>query len=338
MAVFCQLTPAQTVIGKGFIPDENGRRIEDPVITAPITDDRALWDTVKDSRDASELQAYLAQFPKGLFATVAAIRIRALGGAGAATTSPQDPPQASTTTPRQNLAAGQIIKDCPDCPEMVFIPSGVFDMGSGHSRDEQPIHRVNVPNFLIGKTEVTQGQWQAVMGSNPSRFRQCGDDCPVEQVSWDDTQDFIRKLNQKTGLAYRLPSEAEWEYAARAGSTTDWSHGNEAPRLADFAWHSVNSGSKSQAVAQKRPNAFGLYDMHGNVWEWVEDCWHANYSGAPANGSAWITACSSTDRVLRGGSWGNILSYLRSANRGRNAPDDRYHNTGLRLAKTLVSP
>jgi formylglycine-generating enzyme required for sulfatase activity len=333
MVVFCQLAQAQTVIGKGFIPDENGRRIEDPVITAPITDDRALWDTVKDSRDISELQAYLAQFPKGLFATVAAIRIRALAGAGTAT-SPQAPPQASTTTPRQNLAAGQIIKDCTDCPEMVVIPAGSFEMGSSENADERPVHRVNVPSFLIGKTEVTQGQWKTLMGGNPSRFSACGDDCPVETVSWEQAQEFARRLSAKTGKQYRIPSEAVWEYAARAGNSSKWSFGDNDSQLSANAWYSGNSRTWTQRVAQKRPNAFGLFDMHGNVWEWVQDCWHDNYAAAPTDGSAWTTGCSGSLRVLRGGSWDYGPTDLRSARRGGFTPEGRSGGSGLRLART----
>ena len=244
---------------------------------------------------------------------------------------------ASAETARRvegNLRPGQIIKDCADCPEMVAIPGGWFVMGADKNPDEKPPHPVTLRSFLMGKTEVTQGQWKTVMGSNPSRFSQCGDDCPVEQVSWNDAQDFIRKLNQKTGLVFRLPSEAEWEYAARAGSTSEWTHGNDESRLADFAWFSVNSRAKSQPVAQKRPNAFGLYDMHGNVWEWVQDCWHDNYAGAPLDGSAWTTGCSDSKRVLRGGSWNSVPTGLRSADRSWDTPDSRYSVYGLRLART----
>ncbi len=322
---------AQVSDGKGLTPLEG---------VLPIPDDRALWDAVKDSRDVNDFKAYLNKFPNGLFAEMASNRMRALAVGTAQTPQPPSPPvtqiapQVSLVVQRQNLVPGQIIKDCADCPEMVVIPSGSYEMGSTGSVNEQPIHRVNVPSFLIGKTEVTQGQWKAVMGNNPSRFSQCGDDCPVEQVSWNDAQDFIRKLNQKTGLAYRLPSEPEWEYAARAGSTTEWGHGNDEFRLADFAWFSINSGAKSQAGAQKRPNAFGLFDMHGNVWELLEDCWHDNYSGAPTDGSAWTTACSSNTRVLRGGSWISNPRVLRSAYRGRIAPDNRGNYFGLRLART----
>ena len=333
LVCFCQLAPAQVSDGKGLTPLEG---------VLPITDDRALWDAVKDSRDVSELQAYLAQFPKGLFATVAAIRIRALGGAGAAN-SPQALPQALPIAQRQNLTAGQIIKDCADCPEMVVIPAGSFEMGSNESVDEQPVRRVSVPSLLMGKTEVTQGQWKAVMGNNPSRFSQCGEDCPVEQVSWNEAQEFARRLSQKTGNQYRLPSEAEWEYAARAGSNTKWSFGDNESQLGDHAWYLGNSKAwfgenKTQRVAQKKPNAFGLFDMHGNVWEWVQDCWHDNYIGAPSAGSAWSTACSGNYRVFRGGSWIDGPSILRAAIRYRNTPVYRVDINGLRLARTLLTP
>lgn len=194
-------------------------------------------------------------------------------------------------------------KDCAECPEMVVIPPGSFMMGADTDAYEKPAHLVAVSSFLMGKTEVTQGQWAAVMGSNPSRFRNCGSACPVEQVNWADAQEFIRRLNQRAGLVYRLPSEAEWEYAARAGSINELSSGNAESRLRGTAWYSANSGSQTRAVGQKLPNAFGLFDMYGNVEEWTQDCWHGNYNGAPTDGSAWTTACRSGDRVLRGGSW-----------------------------------
>ena len=312
---------AQVSDGEGLTPLEG---------VVAISDDRALWDSVKDSRDVNELRAYLNKFPAGLFAEVAAIRIRAIVQAGSVAT-PVPLPTPVLVRP------GQTIKDCADCPEMVVLPAGSFEMGSNENADERPVHRVNVPSFLIGKTEVTQGQWKAVMGSNPSSFSQCGDDCPVERVTWNEAQDFARRLSQKTGKQYRLPSEAEWEYAARAGSSTKWSFGDSEYQLGDYAWFSANSQNKTQRVAQKRPNAFGLHDMHGNVWEWVQDCWHDNYIGAPTDGSAWTTACSSTYRVLRGGSWNVIPAYLRSANRVGGTPGNRYGG-GLRLARTLFTP
>ena len=221
---------------------------------------------------------------------------------------------------------------------MVVVPAGSFVMGSDSQNDEKPPHRVYLRSFLLGKTEVTQAQWVAIMGSNPSRFSACGTDCPVDSVSWDDAQEFIRRLNQKTNQSYRLPSEAEWEYAARAGSSSEWSHGNDEARLQPYAWYSVNSAGKTQAVGKKLPNAFGLFDMHGNVREWVQDCRHENYTGAPTDGSAWTTGCRDNYRVLRGGSWGSVPSGLRSAFRNWDTPVYRDGGGGLRLARTLLSP
>ena len=216
---------------------------------------------------------------------------------------------------QQSVTGGAVIKDCPECPEMVVIPAGSFVMGSENRADEKPPHSVNIRSFLIGKTEVTQKLWSHVMGSNPSKFKECGPECPVENVSWDNVHNFIRKLNQQTGKVYRLPSEAEWEYAARAGTTTDWSFGNEESRLGDYAWYYENSGGNPHAVGQKLPNAFGLYDMHGNVWEWTQDCWHASYADAPTDGSSWSCNHKAYDYVRRGGSWEYGPAFLRSASR-----------------------
>ena len=170
------------------------------------------------------------------------------------------------------------------------------------------------------------------MGNNPSRFVACGLDCPVENVSWRDIAQFIRKQNQKTGQNYRLPSEAEWEYAARGGGASDALFADNAAALEDQAWYIANSRKAPRPVASKKPNAFGLHDLYGNVWEWVEDCFHASYAGLPLDGSAWTTACTSPQRVLRGGSWSDEASSLR--NRGRYAPEIRNLITGFRLART----
>ena len=148
---------------------------------------------------------------------------------------------------------------------------------------------------------------------------------------------FAQRLSQKTGKQYRLPSEAEWEYAARAGSSPEWSFIHSENQLGYYAWFSANSQAKTQRVAQKKPNAFGLFDMHGNVWEWTQDCWHDNYAGAPTDGSAW-TKVDCPNRVLRGGSWYGGPVVLRSAGRGRGTPVSRFDLYGLRLARTLLSP
>ncbi len=243
-------------------------------------------------------------------------------------------PQALTAQVAGNRPFAPLEVRFNEATDMVQIPPGSFTMGSDKSSDEKPSHTVYIRSFLMGRTEVTQKQWLDVIGSNPSRFAACGPECPVENISWDNVQQFISKLNQKTGQNYRLPSEAEWEYAARAGTTTDWSFGNDESKLGNYAWYGGNSGSKTQAVGQKLPNAFGLYDMHGNVWEWTQDCWHGNYSGAPTDASAWTTGCSDNTRVLRGGSWVNFPAGLRSAFRIRNFPGHRDDSIGFRLART----
>jgi formylglycine-generating enzyme required for sulfatase activity len=187
--------------------------------------------------------------------------------------------------------------------EMVILPEGSFTMGSDEYGNEQPKHQVTLKKFAIGKYPVTQEQYQAVMGHNPSKFKDNPKN-PVEKVSWNEAQAFCQKLNEKTGKKYRLPSESEWEYACRAGTQTLYSFGDDEKQLGEYAWYKENSGSITHPVGQKKPNNWGLYDMHGNVWEWCEDCSHKNYENAPDDGSAWNDNCSQTNhRVMRGGSW-----------------------------------
>jgi formylglycine-generating enzyme required for sulfatase activity len=230
--------------------------------------------------------------------------------------------------------AGKVFNDCPECPEMVELPAGSFDMGSTKGKpDEQPVHRVSIKSFAIAKTEVTQAQWQAVMGTNPSNFSTCGDACPVEQVSWDDAQAYIKKLNARTGRQYRLPTEAEWEYACRAGTELEYCGSDTVDSV---SWNDINSGSfffnTPHPVATKKPNAFGLYDMSGNVWEWVEDSYHDSYAGAPADGSAWL---GGSMRVLRGGAWGKDPKFGRATGRFKFGANYRDFSYGFRLAMTL---
>lgn len=226
-------------------------------------------------------------------------------------------------------------KACAECPDMVVIPAGNFQMGSNERNNEKPIHSVSIKSFAMGKTEVTQALWTAIMGSNPSKFRQCGQDCPVEQVSWDDVQQFLHKLNAHSGMRFRLPSEAEWEYAARSGSTGKYGFGNDPDLLGRFAWYEKNSDGQTHPVAHKIPNAFGLYDMHGNVWEWVEDWHQEDYIGAPTDGIAWVNGDDRRFRVLRGGNYFYDPGDLRSAGRYGEAPDYRIYYIGFRLAMTL---
>ena len=214
------------------------------------------------------------------------------------------------------------------------IPAGEFFMGSEESNDEKPVHTVKINNaFYLGTYTVTQREWKAVMGDNPSVFK--GDDLPVETVSWDDVQKFIKKLNEMEGTEkYRLPSEAEWEYACRAGTTTRYSFGDDESKLGDYAWYDNNSDDKTHPVGQKKPNPYGLYDMHGNVWEWVQDEWHGSYDGAPADGSAWERG-GGAFRVIRGGGWFSFARYCRSAVRDHGDPHYRDSNLGFRLLQEL---
>ena len=216
--------------------------------------------------------------------------------------------------------------------EMVKIPAGKFMMGSDEYDFEKPIHEVTVNAFKIGKYPVTQEQYQAVMGTNPSRFKGNPQN-PVEYVSWSDAQAFCERLSELTGQKYRLPTEAEWEYACRAGTKTRFNFGNDDSQLGDYAWFKGNSDNETHPVGQKKPNPWGLYDMHGNVLEWCEDGWHENHENAPTDGTAWNDNHSQNNfMVIRGGSWGSYPRYCRSAY--RNGIDDRYVNYGFRV----VSP
>ena len=239
-------------------------------------------------------------------------------------------PQPSAT----QYTALSVFKDLPDAPEMVVIPTGQFMMGSDHTY-EGPIHPVSIKAFAIGKTPVTQAQWQAVMGNNPSHFvSNITENYPVERVNWNDTQEYIKKLNAITGQTYRLPSESEWEYACRAGSTGKWCFGDDPIQLQQYGWYGENSNEVTHAVGQKKPNAFGLYDMHGNVWEWCQDIWSDTYEGAPTDGTA-DEEGNTRLRVNRGGSWNVIAGITRSASRSWDGAAYFYNNHGFRLARML---
>lgn len=222
--------------------------------------------------------------------------------------------------------------------ELTLVRPGTFVMGSNRSESEKPPHAVTITQpFYLGTYEVTQEQWEKVMGSNPSYFP--GAKNPVDQVTWEECQLFVQKLNEKktVNLQFRLPTEAEWEYACRAGSTNDWCFGNSEAMLGEYAWYIGNEKGSSQPVGQKKPNAWGFYDMHGNVWEWCQDAYHPSYENAPTDGSAWLDG-GLTNRVLRGGSWYSTAYAVRSANRGRAAPTFRGVVYGLRVAATPKTP
>ena len=209
---------------------------------------------------------------------------------------------------------------------MVYVSGGTFIMGGDESSDQTPTHSVTLSSYYICKYEVTQALWRAVMGSNPSKFK--GDNLPVEQVSWNDCQTFINRLNSYTGRNFRLPTEAEWEFAARGGNYSRHYKYSGSNYINDVAWYGDNSGDRTHPVGTKQANELGLYDMSGNVWEWCSD-WYGSYSSysqtdpiGPNNGS---------NRMDRGGCWGNFAKRCRPAYRSYGTPGYRDHGRGLRL-------
>lgn len=250
------------------------------------------------------------------------------------------------STPSTEILALRIFRDCPDCPELVEIPSGAFERGSrsserGHQASEGPVTRVSIRRgFALGRYPVTFGEWDQCV-----RERACGHKPndrgwgrgtgPVFYVSWKDVQEYLAWLETKTGKAYRLPSEAEWEYAARAGTMTAYPWGDAVGRkMANCKGCAEDAVDKSTPVGSFPPNRFNLFDMHGNVWQWVADCWNASYAGAPADGSPWLNGeCEKA--VVRGGAWGLAPEDVRSARREGDSKDLRSGRRGFRVARDL---
>jgi formylglycine-generating enzyme required for sulfatase activity len=226
--------------------------------------------------------------------------------------------------------------------EMVWVPGGSFEMGSPDSEEgrfdnEGPVHRVELDSFWMGKYEVTQEQYQTVMGMNPSNFKEAKN--PVEQVDCVDAMAFCKKLSDKTGKQYTLPSEAQWEYACRAGSTGRFCFGESDSALGEYAWYNSNSGNMTHPVGKKSPNKFGLYDMHGNVWEWCLDWYDEKFYGKQeANQRNPVNNNSAAERVLRGGSWSFTSRRCRSACReGNFVPAGRLIHGGFRVCRSSSS-
>ena len=255
---------------------------------------------------------------------------------------------------RREKEPGRRIQDCPECPELVVVPSGSFMMGSpsgevGRYRDEGPVHRVRIAEpFAVGVYEVTFAEWDACRRWGGCRHRP--DDRgwgrgsrPIIDVSWDDAKQYVRWLSRKTGERYRLLSESEWEYVARAGTRTPFHTGetistdqaNHKGGYADGSGRKKRYRNQTAPVGHYSPNGFGLHDVHGNVREWVEDCWHESYAGAPSDGRAWTSGGHCSRRVLRGGSWYNTPGFVRSAVRNRDGTGNRYFDAGFRVARTL---
>lgn len=304
--------------------------------TGEAANERTYWESIRSSTDAEDFRAYLKRYPNGVYADLARNRLNALEAAAGEESRRKE--EEAKKRPR----AGAVVRNQMGM-ELAYVPAGSFMMGSpasevGRSNDEGPHHQVTIRDgFYMGRYEVTQAQWQQVMGSNPSSFK--AENLPVETVSWNEAQEFIRKLNaMNDGYVYRLPTEAEWEYACRAGTTTPFAFGSTlSSDQANFDGNYPYGGAakgvfreKTTTVGSFQPNAFGLYDMHGNLWEWCEDWYHDSYNGAPADGSAWLGG-GGQYRVLRGGSWDYNANYLRSAYRDRNVPDYRNISLGFRV-------
>jgi formylglycine-generating enzyme required for sulfatase activity len=260
------------------------------------------------------------------------------------TAGPSAPEQASAVSTTAG-EPGEAMRDCPECPEMVLVPAGGFTMGSppdepGRDDNERPQRQVTIAEpFWVGRYEVTFAEWDACVAAGgcntkPSDAGWGRDYRPVINVSWNDAKEYVGWLSQKTGKTYRLLSEAEWEYAARAGSTTAFWWGNDVGRNnancegCGSEW----DNTKTAPVGSFKANDFSLYDTAGNVWEWVEDCWHRNYDGAPKDGSPWVEGDCSY-RMLRGGSGSDEPRFMRSANRDSYDPVERLNDSGFRVAR-----
>jgi formylglycine-generating enzyme required for sulfatase activity len=260
-------------------------------------------------------------------------------------------PASDTITLNENTGTDETVLLPGGVPlTMVWIPGGTFQMGRyagdewGSNQSEDPQHSVTLDGYWMAKYELTKRQWQAVMGTTPwarQPYVLADLDSPAVYVSWNDAQSFLTALNSHTGKTFRLPSEAQWEYSCRGGTQTRFYWGDDPgyTAIGDYAWYAGNAGSAGQQYAHvvggKAPNAFGLYDMSGNVWEWCEDDWHGSYTGVPSGGQAWVDSPRSSDRVLRGGGWDHFDACCRSAYRFGIYPDKAYHHTfGFRIAWT----
>jgi formylglycine-generating enzyme required for sulfatase activity len=299
----------------------------------------ALWQSVERLGTADAFGAYLAQYPKGQFSTLAKLNIAALSRP--ASGSVVSPPPAGGPRPGAQVATpGSVFRSCSDiCPEMVVIPSGSFLMG-----DEGAQHRVHVPAFAIGAYDVTFDEWDACVAAAGCSKRPSDGDAedqhwgrgrrPVINVSWNDARQYVRWLTQKTGRTYRLPSEAKWEYAARAGTTARYYWGDTAGM-----GHANCDGCGGQwsnrqtaPVGSFPANPWGLYDALGNVWQWTEDCWHDTYDEAPTDGSAWTSGGDCGRHPLRGGSFHDDARYARVTIRNKNFTAYSVYNLSFRVA------
>jgi formylglycine-generating enzyme required for sulfatase activity len=328
------------------------------------------WESIKDSTHISDYEAYLEAYPKGRFAGLARARIDRLKQQAAPKTetpapaprkapevvqpAPAVPKPPAEPTPRPaaapapkpaplaSVAAVSELKDCPTCPVLLSLPAGSFTMGSnGGDPSERPPHDVAVRKpFAIGKYEVTVEQWTACVdagGCAPvATLGAAAKNQPARDLSWDDAQRYVKWLATTTGKPYRLPSEAEWEYAARGGTSTRYWWG-EQMRTGNANCKGCGDPWQQDApatVGSFAANPFGLHDINGSVWEWVGDCWHSSYKGAPADGAVWDEA-NCRVRVIRGGSWREGADYMLSSTRFKYDASVRFSQNGFRVARDL---
>ena len=317
------------------VPPDDGT-----ALTARLQQETVFWTSIQGSAMRADYEAFLAQFPNGTFAALARNRLAALPASGverpAADAARPDP------GPPQPWRAGEAFRDCPACPELVVVPAGAFRMGCvsgrGCADDELPVREVRVASFALSKREVTfeeYGRFAVATGRRqPSDWGWGGGDRPVSGVSWEDAAAYARWLSDQTGERYRLPSEAEWEYAARAETRTAYNWGqNLGSGRASCDGCGSRWDGEAAPVGSFAANAWGFHDMHGNVSEWVVDCWHESYAGAPAVESAWLSGGDCRRRVLRGGSWLGGPAQLRSASRARLEAGLRFANVGFRVGR-----
>jgi formylglycine-generating enzyme required for sulfatase activity len=336
-----------------------------------------FWDSIKDSNQASDYEAYLQAYPNGRFAALARARVERLrANATSKTSKPSEPkyplptrksaPEPSAaekpaktapakskseeataappTVPGKASAASEV-KPCANCPTMIALPAGSFTMGNNASDpSEKPAHHVTIGTpFAIGKYEVTVAQWNACVTAGACQHLANGTpgmndhpNAPVRNVSWDDAQQYVKWLGKTSGKSFRLPTEAEWEYAARGGTATPYWWGTQM-RKGNADCKECGDPWRAEApdeVGSFAPNPYGLYDTSGSVWEWVSDCWHNSYKGAPAKDSTWDDP-NCRVRVIRGGSWRDGASYMLTSTRFKYDASVRYSQNGFRVAMDL---
>ncbi|WP_406858287.1 formylglycine-generating enzyme family protein [Alsobacter sp. KACC 23698] len=310
-----------------------------------------FWNSIQGGDVASDFRTYLDAYPNGQYAAQARARLRELEAKAGASPGPgrvvikpaPEPARPAPTPPATQAGApAGVVRDCETCPALVPIPAGTFMMGSTEFFPfEAPVHQVSIRKpFYLGQREVTFDEWDACVAEGGCAFspsdRGAGRGSrPVGNVDWNDAQQFVGWLSKKTGKAYRLPTESEWEFAARAGTTTTYPWGKAMEKgKANCMGCNPEPSANAVATGSYPPNAYGLYDMVGNVAEWVEDCWNDSFKSAPTDGSAW-TKPRCQERVLRGGSFNNDQRYVRSASRYKYDYDVRFYANGLRVARDL---